>query len=123
MTTYEVCFTLVGKKLISVKETPLGMPTVGWQAAQSLRLRICVRRFDSSRGHTDCGPDRRTRMNTGNGHAENPELMDGWGHSHCWWDVKTRMTTGNGRVNIPDPRGGADPGGTPAVRTRPSSAG
>jgi hypothetical protein len=40
MTTYEVCFTLVGKKLISVKETPLGMPTVGWQGRLVSTLQI-----------------------------------------------------------------------------------
>lgn len=40
MTTYEVCLTLVGKKLVSVKETPLGMPTLGWRGVYASTLQI-----------------------------------------------------------------------------------
>jgi len=40
MTTYEVCLTLVGKKLVSVKETPLGTPTVGWRGVYFSTLQI-----------------------------------------------------------------------------------
>jgi hypothetical protein len=40
MTTYEVCLTLVGKKLVSVKETPLGMPTLSWRGVYASTLQI-----------------------------------------------------------------------------------
>jgi hypothetical protein len=40
MTTYEVCLTLVGKKLVAVKETPLRMPTLGWRGVYASRLQI-----------------------------------------------------------------------------------
>lgn len=57
-----------------------------------------------------------TRMNTGIGVRESPDLQDAAGNSHGWRRVGIGMDTGNRHVRIPELRGGADPGATPGSR-------
>jgi hypothetical protein len=78
-------------------------------------LRIRVRRFDSSRGHSNSRPNAGNRMNS---RVRRAKTLDLRGHPYRWRDVGTRMNKRYTRVRNPDVPGGAYPGATPGSRPR-----